>query len=120
MPKRMPRNGTASMISTAPPTRRLAHGWPDTLVAKRPQKLVAGSPEAPLRFGSPSASMRRPAKPSSAGSSVVAASTMTATPTAAARPRVLTNGIGTTNRPRRAMHTVMPAKIAARPEVCSA
>ncbi len=64
--------------------------------------------------------MRRPAKPSSAGSSVQAASTMTATPIAADSPRVRTSGMGTTSRPSRAMQTVMPAKIDARPEVCSA
>ena len=66
------------------------------------------------------ASMRLPAKPSSAGSRVVAASTITATPIAAASPSVRTSGIGTTSSPSSAMHTVIPAKIAARPEVCTA
>ena len=64
--------------------------------------------------------MWEPAKPRKAGSNVIAAKIITATPMAADRPSVCTNGIGTTSRPSNATHTVMPANSAALPAVCIA
>ena len=64
--------------------------------------------------------MRRPAKPSSAGSRVSAMSTATATVTAAARPIWVRNGMPTTDSAASAMTTVRPAKTTADPAVPTA
>ena len=61
-----------------------------------------------------------PAKPSSAGSSVIATSTATATVPAAARPITVRNGMPTTASPASAMTTVAPAKTTAEPAVPTA
>ena len=84
--------------------------------AKRPQKLRSGSGLGSVRTnGRRKRSIFPPTKPSRHGSRVVAARIITATPMAAARPRVWTSGIGTSSRPSRAMQTVSPAKSAALP-----
>jgi hypothetical protein len=64
--------------------------------------------------------MRSPANPSSAGSSVMATSTATATVPAAARPITVRNGMSTTARPASAMTTVTPANTTAEPAVPTA
>ena len=65
-------------------------------------------------------SMRAPTQPSSAGSSVSDASTISSTPTADAMATPVTNARPISDRPSRAMMTVVPAKITARPLVSSA
>ena len=62
-------------------------------------------------------SMRSPTQPSSAGSSVSETSTISTTPTAAARATAVTNSRPISVRPISEMTTVVPAKITARPLV---
>ncbi|OUD81236.1 hypothetical protein BC477_19515 [Clavibacter michiganensis subsp. michiganensis] len=63
---------------------------------------------------------RSPAKPSIAGSSVVATPIASSTANAAPRPITVRNGICTTSSPSSAMITVTPAKITALPAVATA
>ena len=63
---------------------------------------------------------RFPKIDSTAGSRVSAAATATATPTAAAKPITLRNGIWATASPQSAMITVVPAKTTADPAVAEA
>ena len=58
-----------------------------------------------------------PARPSSAGSSVIAATTETATTTADEKPIAVTVGMPATTRPQIAMTTVVPANTTAMPDV---
>ncbi len=60
------------------------------------------------------------AKPSSAGTSVSAMRTATATVPEAARPILVSSGTFTTDRPASAMMTVRPAKTTAEPAVPTA
>ena len=61
-----------------------------------------------------------PAKPSMAGSSVSAMTTAMPTPTAAATPIVVRNGMPATASPLRAIITVRPANTTAEPAVATA
>jgi hypothetical protein len=81
---------------------------------------VAGEAACEAVWRSLRGSTRLPAKPSSAGSSVMATSTATATVPAAARPMTARNGMLTTASPASAMTTVMPAKTTAEPAVPTA
>ena len=63
---------------------------------------------------------RRPAKPSSAGSSVSAIATASTTVNAAANPIWVRNGMSTTNSPASAITTVSPANTTADPAVPTA
>ena len=62
-------------------------------------------------------SIRSPTQPSSAGSSVNDTSTISTTPTAAARATAVTNSSPINVSPISEMTTVVPAKITARPLV---
>ena len=64
--------------------------------------------------------MAGPAKPRSAGSSVIDASTVKSTATMALTAIPRTSGMPMTNRPSMEMHTVTPANTTARPDVVSA
>ncbi|CPU66567.1 Uncharacterised protein [Mycobacteroides abscessus] len=63
---------------------------------------------------------RSPAKPSMAGSSVIETRTASPTPTAAATPMTVRNGMPATPRPTSAIMTVRPAKMTAEPAVATA
>ena len=65
-------------------------------------------------------SMRAPTQPNSAGSRVSEAITISSTPTAEATATPVTNLRPISDRPSRAMITVVPAKITARPLVSRA
>ena len=64
--------------------------------------------------------MLRPTKPSTAGSNVTAASTVTATTAAAPMPNPLMNDRPIASMPSNAMITVRPANNTARPDVSMA
>ena len=95
-----------------------------TAGAQRKPKPVASDASASTRRAGPALAPRQdprsPAKPSSAGSRVIATSTATATVPAAARPITVRNGMPTTDRPASAMTTVAPAKTTAEPAVPTA
>jgi hypothetical protein len=117
---RMSRAGSARMPSTTTPSR--ITGTRNRVTARAQRKpnepwslSSSGSAARTLR-----GSIRRPAKPSSAGWSVIATSTATATVPAAARPIVVRNGMFTTARPASAITTVAPANTTAEPAVPTA
>ncbi len=84
-------------------------------------RLTLSSGLARLNAREPGFGMSRPlASPRRAGSSVVEARIATSTPTAAATPIALRNGMPTTRSPSRAMTTVPPANTTALPAVATA
>ncbi len=84
--------------------------------------VIASTTKAPTAIAAARdvSSMRLPAKPISAGSSVIAATIITSTLTALATASPRTKERPMMNRPSNEIITVMPAKMTARPEESTA
>ncbi len=132
MPRRIPNSGAVSRPQIATAARSQRHGCADTC---RPQRCHAVSRAPADVTGAPvprtertsctwrrvrRPTIRRPAKPSSAGSSVSASATMTSTVSPDISPIVVTIGMPAIAKPQMAITTVMPAKVTAAPEVAMA
>ena len=116
-PSCMPSAGSATTAIPASATSSTGIRWRATNRAQRSPCVVStGLRRSRIR---PPAT-RCPAKPRTAGSSVSAMSTATATVTAAATPIWPRNGMPTTVSPASAMMTVSPANTTAEPAVPTA
>ena len=104
------RRGTRVTVATHPPARR-----PDCLV--RAGRAAGLSPSF---FSLARGTSREPMKPNIAGSRVRATTTATRTAAAAQSPMIVRKGMPVTDKPTRAIITVIPAKSTAEPDVAMA
>ena len=118
-PSSSERTGALSTSSTRTDTRAKTPGRRATRAPQRSHSELwpsVGRLSRPTR----SRSMRSPQRPSSAGSSVIEASTATTTTIAAAWPSTVISVMPDTASDSRAITTVMPANATALPEVAAA
>ena len=110
------RPSTTSTVTIASPTPATAHGRRRTKRAQRPQAPSSGWPWSTKRFGSTRPLLiRSPSTASSAGMSVIAASTETAGISIPPIPIERMNGSGRMTIERRPTATVDPETITERP-----